>query len=98
MSDSENTMSESEDKHGKLRTPVRFADYKGIVDASLGSLRGPNTLGEYMAVVEVRHNFQDQTTRVGYAFAGSGDPRLYMDRFANSHRVLSEAVINNGAS
>lgn len=79
------------------RTPVRFADYKGIVDASLGSLRGPNTLGEYMAVVEVRHNFENQTTRIGFAFAGSGSPAIYAERFANSHRVLSEAVVNNTA-
>lgn len=80
------------------KTAVRFADYKGIVDASLGSLRGPNTLGEYMVVVEVKQDFQKKTTRVGYAFAGKGNPSAYLNRFSNSNKVLSEAVRNNTGS
>lgn len=80
----------------KWPPPVRFADYKGKVEADLGSMRGPNTLGEYMGVVEVRYNGETDTTRIGFAFTGQSSPDAIMQRWLSNQRMVSEAVRNNG--
>lgn len=48
----------------------RFADYKGKVEANIGSMRGPNTLGEILVITEVNYNEATDMTRVGYAYTG----------------------------
>lgn len=49
---------------------ARFANFKGKVEANIGSLRGPNTLGEIMAIVSVGYNEETDMTRIGFAFTG----------------------------
>jgi hypothetical protein len=49
---------------------ARFANYKGKVEANIGSLRGPNTLGEIMAIVSVGYDETTDKSRIGFAFTG----------------------------
>lgn len=81
-----------------LPAPARFAVYPGKVEAQLGSLRGPNTLGEYLVIVDVNYDAVADKTRIGYAFARKGNPQMYMDRWVSSNHVLPEAVLNNASA
>ena len=49
--------------------PSRFLNFKNKVDIPLGTRMGPTTHGEYLKVVEVRHDGRKKNkTRVGLAF------------------------------
>ena len=49
--------------------PSRFLNFKNKVDIPLGTRMGPTTQGEYLKVVEVRHDGRKKNkTRVGLAF------------------------------
>lgn len=65
-------MSETGNKFPNLDElkPSRFADYKGKVEANIGSFRGPTTLGELMVIVEINYNPKTDMSRVGYAYTG----------------------------
>ena len=55
---------------GTDRTPLRFATYSADVRESIvGHVLGPNTLGEYMRVVEAIYDDETGLTRVGFVFA-----------------------------
>lgn len=48
----------------------RKATYKGKTEANIGSMRGPNTLGELMVIVAVDYDEKADKTTVGYAYSG----------------------------
>ncbi len=49
--------------------PARFATYNGNRANMMGGIYGPNQLGELMTVVDVEHDPDTDTSRVGFAFA-----------------------------
>ncbi len=53
----------------ELPKPARFATYNGNRANMMGGIYGPNQLGELMTVVEVKHDPETHTSRVGFAFA-----------------------------
>jgi hypothetical protein len=49
-------------------TPTRWANYPGNVVDSVGDVKGPNTLGEWLTAVGADYDPATDVTRVGFAF------------------------------
>ena len=50
--------------------PSRRATYPGKTEASVGTMRGPTTLGELMVITDITYDESTDKTTVGYAYSG----------------------------
>lgn len=56
------------------RAPVAgFANYAGNVSTAIGEVMGPNDFGELLTVVQADFDSTTNTTRLGFAYAGTDD-------------------------
>ena len=48
---------------------VRWLTYNGdVTEGIIGTIMGPNTLGEHLTVVEANYDVETNTTRVGFTY------------------------------
>jgi hypothetical protein len=55
------------------RHAFKHANYSGNQTHAIGSVMGPNLLGEHMVVVAADYDTDADTTRLGFAFATTDD-------------------------
>lgn len=50
------------------RNPHTFLNFKGVLDSQVGTILGPNTMGEYLTVVTQDYDVENDKTRLGLVY------------------------------